>query len=169
MPGELAGERPLVLELRPHGSRERSRGRGVRQGQARSGGQHGFVHLHPLPEPSLSAGCSPFAFAELFAWADESSSSAHSPSDSTWTGSSMLQDQTPARAWLPLRRTPPPSIASCTVQGPVFSREPLLELCGAWGGQEGTGHPGFSPHRRREHFSLPSPRSPGSSPKPGAD
>lgn len=150
---------------RPRGRREPSKAALRAVGKERPHWELGTAWLcpHALPAPCLSpaspqaAHCSPFAPAEMLVWLNNS-----------------LRQLCP-RAIITRHQghgAPPPGLAPLLGLGcpstrlparqATQSREPLLGRDGAWGRQEGTGHPGPSPHRRQEH---PRPAWPPGSPQ----
>ena len=87
------------------------------------------AHPRLRAEPHFSAGCPPFVPAELYAKAEQaSSSSAHSPSSSCWTRKLHPLGLAPSSGLVaPQPRAQPQAYkARDTVQSPVFTKEPLL-------------------------------------------
>lgn len=109
------------------------------------------------PASPQAAHCSPFAPAEMLVWLNNSLRQ-------LCPGAIITRHRghgAPPPGLAPLLRPGCPSTRLPARQA-TLSREPLLGRDGAWGGQEGTGYPGPSPHRRQEH---PRPAWPPESPQ----
>ena len=82
---------------------------------------------HLRAEPHFSAGCPPFIPTELYAQAEQiSSSSPHSPSSSSWTRKLHPLGLAPSSGLVAPQQNHKHTKARDTVQSPIFTKEPLL-------------------------------------------
>lgn len=129
------------------------------------------AHPYPLPEPDLSAACPPFAPAERFLHRLTKSLLQLCPLPVT---QHLGQEAPPlgpdpCSSLVALPQNPCPQAQQVTLSGICLLQRAPAGLDGVRGEQEGTGHPGFQPHRRPGHPSLPSPRVTRTSCGPGAE